>query len=1220
MMARIGFGAAVILLAVVLFFSGQQVVEAAVLPTIYTTHDIGKDDLGPYNLETIQMGYDADFGYGEARAALKFTLPVVSGEVADAKLRLYIRSVDSGAFLNIYSSSVDTWDESETSFPTYNTGDLITTRSDFTGTTSTWVEFDVTSFVNQEEQGDGVVTFVLTGTTSGSTSFVHSYAKEDASSRGPQLVITQNQAPTGSVAIDNGDAYTTNSSVALSLTASDADGNSLEMRFSNNNSTWSSWEPYSTTKSWTLTGGDGEKTVYVQISDTYDSVVELSDTIILDSNPPIVTGVTDGGLYNADRQIFFDSGTATLNGSPFDTGDTVSQEDNYTLVVTEGSGNTATVSFEIDKTAPAVTGVIDGGEYNTNVTISYDDGTALLDGQSFASGSEVSVEGSYTLVVTDAAGNATTVSFEIDQTAPVVTGVVDGGLYNEDQTVSFDDGTATLNAVAFMSGSVVSSEGTHTLIVTDAAGNTTTVSFEIDKTAPVVTGVVDGEAYNTNVTISYDDGTALLEGQPFASGGEVSGEGSHTLVVTDAAGNSATVSFEIDKTAPIVTGVADGGLYNEDQAVSFNEGTATLNGLDFVNGNVVSEERTHSLVVTDRAGNSVVVSFTLDLTPPVITLDGELSLVLAVGTPYVEAGYHAADNHDGDRTAYVTVTGDVYDQQIGEYSLHYQVLDRAGNAAAQVTRTVRVVSDNANVSSIELRPNILGTDFASDQLEYSMSVRHEIHEVTLAVHTEDAQAAIAVRGDLVLSGEEKTVSLAYGTNVIEITVTAPSGNEKVYILRIERTSAPVTPDEPEEDNEDKDKDINQIDIIDRSKDASGTVIDTIKFDLSAALASVSNAGADEEKMITLFVPNNTEVNELHFQLEKESLSMLAKEGLQVQLDMEYLQILLPEETVGSMDEELYFRIVPLRQDEQRIGTISRLEQQEELQELVEGQPYSIFGDSLIIETNLSGKQVDLRIPIDVQLIPEGISLEDYVDRLVVYIEHSDGDKVLQKGTIVTDKNGSVMLEFTVYKFSTFTLLHLEGEEESGPEVSVPYIMGYSDGTFRPNQGITRAEMASLLARVLELEPNSHSFHYADVPIAHWAVSSIEKVHALGLMTADEQGEFRPEDDITRAEMAMIMSRWLQLSMNEAEAVSFTDVPEGHWALQAIAHVRNAGIMIGYEDGTFRPSKDLTRAEAVTLMNKALGLEALNSTALPSFNDVTADHWAYGHIEAASASR
>src|SRR5690606_18730968 len=154
--------------------------------------------------------------------------------------------------------------------------------------------------------------------------------------------------------------------------------------------------------------------------------------------------------------------------------------------------------------------------------------------------------------------------------------------YNKDVTPAFNEGTATLNGEAFTSGTVITDEDEYTLVVTDAAGNADTVNFVVDKTAPVITGVDDGASYNKDVTLAFNEGTATLSGEPYNSGEPISDEDEYTLIVTDAAGNADTVSFTIDKTLPEVDGVEDGASYNSDVTVTFNEGTATLNGEDFV--------------------------------------------------------------------------------------------------------------------------------------------------------------------------------------------------------------------------------------------------------------------------------------------------------------------------------------------------------------------------------------------------------------------------------------------------------------------------------------------------------------------------------------------------------------------------------------------------------------------------------------------------------------
>ncbi|MFJ5717762.1 DUF4350 domain-containing protein [Neobacillus sp. NPDC093127] len=420
---------------------------------------------------------------------------------------------------------------------------------------------------------------------------------------------------------------------------------------------------------------------------------ELVGTVAPDTTSPVVTGVEDNGIYNKDVTITFDKGTATLNGKVFTSGTVVSEEGSYTLVVTNSAGNTTTVTFKIDKTAPKVTGVENNGIYNKDVTVSFDKGTATLDGVAFTSGTVVSAEGSHTLVVTDAAGNKTTVTFKIDKTAPKVTGVENNGIYNKDVTVSFDKGTATLDGVAFTSGTVVSAEGSHTLVVTDAAGNKTTVTFTIDKTAPKVTGVENNGIYNKDVTVSFDKGTATLDGVAFTSGTVVSAEGSHTLVVTDGAGNKTTVTFTIDKTAPKVTGVENNGLYNKDVTVSFDKGTATLDGVAFTSGTVVSADGTHTLVVTDAAGNTTTVTFTMDKTAPAAPVVNQVTDADLVIKGTAESGAKVIAKVDGKEIGNATADAEgkfeiTIEKVAAGKKISVTATDAAGNESAATEVTV----------------------------------------------------------------------------------------------------------------------------------------------------------------------------------------------------------------------------------------------------------------------------------------------------------------------------------------------------------------------------------------------------------------------------------------------------------------------------------------------------------------------------------------------------
>jgi arabinogalactan endo-1,4-beta-galactosidase len=208
------------------------------------------------------------------------------------------------------------------------------------------------------------------------------------------------------------------------------------------------------------------------------------------------------------------------------------------------------------------------------------------------------------------------------------------------------------------------------------------------------------------------------------------------------------------------------------------------------------------------------------------------------------------------------------------------------------------------------------------------------------------------------------------------------------------------------------------------------------------------------------------------------------------------------------------------------------------------------------------------------------------------------------------------LQFHVDKFSTFAILSIDNWA-AFLQQAFSYVNGYPDGTFRPSQAVTRAEMASILSRVAGDEDNAEAVSFSDGASFGWATDAIANVSSLGLMTGYEDGSFQPSKAITRAEMATIVARWLGLE-GDASA-TFTDTAD-HWSAEYIALVADAGYMTGYSDGSFKPDQYLSRAEAVTIINRILGLELTTNVTTPTWSDVPATHWAFQAIEAASGAK
>lgn len=153
-----------------------------------------------------------------------------------------------------------------------------------------------------------------------------------------------------------------------------------------------------------------------------------------------------------------------------------------------------------------------------------------------------------------------------------------------------------------------------------------------------------------------------------------------------------------------------------------------------------------------------------------------------------------------------------------------------------------------------------------------------------------------------------------------------------------------------------------------------------------------------------------------------------------------------------------------------------------------------------------------------------------------------------------------------------------------------YIVGYSeDGTVRPNANITRAEVATIFFRLLTDEARdqfwSTSNNFSDVTADAWYNNAVSTMVNAGIIQGYEDGTFRPNASITRAEFAAIASRFMSAGYDVEEDL-FTDIA-AHWARESINDAAMAKWISGYPDGTFLPDKAITRAEAVTLVNNVL---------------------------------
>ena len=187
-----------------------------------------------------------------------------------------------------------------------------------------------------------------------------------------------------------------------------------------------------------------------------------------------------------------------------------------------------------------------------------------------------------------------------------------------------------------------------------------------------------------------------------------------------------------------------------------------------------------------------------------------------------------------------------------------------------------------------------------------------------------------------------------------------------------------------------------------------------------------------------------------------------------------------------------------------------------------------------------------------------------------------------------------------------------------------YVQGYPDGTVKPAGNITRAETAAILFRLMD-DASRKTYYstksgFRDVASGSWYNTYVATLNNAGVITDSSNGYFRPNEAITRAELAAMLAKF---SETTGAANYFNDVSAKYWAANAIAICAKLGWINGYPDGTFRPDKNVTRAELMAMINRATGRAPKSADAfLPGMKtwiDNTSDKWYYLDVQEATNS-
>ncbi|MBO9609599.1 MAG: S-layer homology domain-containing protein [Paenibacillaceae bacterium] len=589
-------------------------------------------------------------------------------------------------------------------------------------------------------------------------------------------------------------------------------------------------------------------------------------------------------------------------------------------------------------------------------------------------------------------------------------------------------------------------------------------------------------------------------------------------------------------------------------------------------------------------------------------------------------------------------------------------VDGAGNvyvADSSSHRIQKFAYDGHHLGALAVAGGTLDRSFDPLATDYAVSMASSEAQLVLTPEARHADATIRVNGEPVDSGaaSEAIPVAAGGTATVSVEVTAADGQARTYTLVATRAAiqnpddgsgaggptggdgpggeggvmptpqaspSPTATPGPSSGGQEEVRvgtGSNTVNVtITRKRSADGRKTDVVSLDDQSVLAFARAAAGTGNKTARIVIDDLPQepADAIVVGLSRKAVGTLDDYGLSLEIQTPDALISLSAETLALLKgdaRDVTFTVVPARAPEELAATAARVLQAPEVKGAMPGGMAEVIGTPVQIEADYADRTTRLVFPLDrVRLPSDPVQLERLLESLAVYVEHSDGRHVLQRGTIVYDESGKPSgYEIAVYHFSAFTMLDLHDAV-----VYERYVSGDDDGLFHPERTLAQAELAALLARNLPaVAAAAADGAFPDVPAGHWAAASIALVRAEGLMVGDPSGSFRPDAAVTRAELATIAAAWAKLAPGET-ASPFADAA-GHWASAAIAAVQREGWMVGYEDGTFRPDRPLTRAEGVAVLNRLLHRPAWDEAtpANATWGDVPASHWAFAAIETAS---
>ncbi|GIP26320.1 hypothetical protein J23TS9_14500 [Paenibacillus sp. J23TS9] len=492
------------------------------------------------------------------------------------------------------------------------------------------------------------------------------------------------------------------------------------------------------------------------------------------------------------------------------------------------------------------------------------------------------------------------------------------------------------------------------------------------------------------------------------------------------------------------------------------------------------------------------------------------------GTPV--SGWTSFTN--GDLLAISGVDGDWY--------LHIQASDEAGHRINVVSNRFRMDSSIASLSGLTVSTGTLSPVFAANTTSYTLSVGNSVSSMNVTPVAVDGTDTItlSINGGTsqnISSGERsKPLALNIGDNTITVHITALNGSQQTYIVTATRAA-------------------------ESTNTSSG----------GGSTSSSSSGGS----------------------IQPNSSYFISTDGRTITFDGG--QIILPS---GVLDRSFYLTLkevfdtntLPFSNTEQLISKVI---------ELTKDQPEN-FNKEVILSLHFAVDKIK-KEDVKISLYWLNEATNEWVELKNTLVDWEKGtvsgatDHFTKFAVIATpikavEQQPQVEGESGVH----FTDIHGHWAEKSIQQLAGKgALSGYSDGTFKPDKPITRAEFAAILVRTLKL-PQKEGKVFDDTA-HHWASQTISTAYAYGIIQGYDQHTFAPNELITREQIAMMIVNALQLENEEASHIFADQGTISTWAQKAVAATVEQGVITGYPNNTVKPKAHATRAEVATIISRAI---------------------------------